>query len=203
MQRNISVYGAERDAAAAIINWRFTAKDARAKLRRLHPDTSTFTRRWPLSEVHRKMEGAQGSPASTGGCVAGRPKPSWGAWTSKSVSASRARQPHRMTLPPKILGVRQLPRGRLTQTIAMRWSVNFPAGIAWGSWFRFEGHLLAAGGPGLRLQRPRRRKSLAVLVFSTANSRRKTVSDTRSSGSILPSSTKCRIAAADFSKLRT
>ena len=109
LQRNISVYGAERDAAAAIINWRFTAKDARAKLPRLHPDTSTFTRRWPLSEVHRKMEGAQGSPASTGGCVAGRPKPSWGAWTSKSVSASRARQPHRMTLPPKILAFASSP----------------------------------------------------------------------------------------------
>ena len=109
LQRNISVYGAERDAAAAIINWRFTAKDARAKLRRLHPDTSAFTRRWPLSEVHRKLERAQGSPASTGGCVAGRPKPSWGAWTSKSVSASRARQPHRMTLPPKILAFASSP----------------------------------------------------------------------------------------------
>ena len=28
LQRNISVYEAERNAAAATINWRFTAKDA-------------------------------------------------------------------------------------------------------------------------------------------------------------------------------
>ena len=43
LQRNISVYEAERNAAAATINWRFTAKDARAKLRRLYPDTSALT----------------------------------------------------------------------------------------------------------------------------------------------------------------
>ena len=43
LQRNISVYEAERNAAAATINWRFTAKDARTKLRRLYPDTSALT----------------------------------------------------------------------------------------------------------------------------------------------------------------
>ncbi len=43
LQWNISVYEAERNAAAATINWRFTAKDARAKLRRLYPHTSTLT----------------------------------------------------------------------------------------------------------------------------------------------------------------
>ncbi len=43
LQRNISVYEAERNAAAATINWRFTAKDARSKLRRLYPDTSALT----------------------------------------------------------------------------------------------------------------------------------------------------------------
>ena len=43
LQRNISAFGAERNAAAATINWRFTAKDARAKLRRLYPGISTLT----------------------------------------------------------------------------------------------------------------------------------------------------------------
>ena len=43
LQRNISVYEAERNATAATINWRFTAKDARTKLRRLYPDTSALT----------------------------------------------------------------------------------------------------------------------------------------------------------------
>ena len=43
LQRNISVYEAERNAAAATIIWRFTTKDARAKLRRLYPDTSALT----------------------------------------------------------------------------------------------------------------------------------------------------------------
>ena len=33
----------ERNAAAAPINWRFTTKNARAKLRRLYPDTSALT----------------------------------------------------------------------------------------------------------------------------------------------------------------
>ena len=42
LQRNISIYEAERNAAAATVNWRFTAKDAGAKLRRLYPDTSAL-----------------------------------------------------------------------------------------------------------------------------------------------------------------
>ena len=33
----------ERNTAAAPINWRFTINSARAKLRRLYPDTSTLT----------------------------------------------------------------------------------------------------------------------------------------------------------------
>ena len=33
----------ERNTAAATINRRFTAKDARTKLRRLYPDTSALT----------------------------------------------------------------------------------------------------------------------------------------------------------------
>ena len=44
LQRSIRVYEAERNEAAATINWRFTTKDARTKLRRLYPDTSTLTR---------------------------------------------------------------------------------------------------------------------------------------------------------------
>ena len=43
LQRSIRVYGAERNEAAAAINWRFTTKDARAKLRRVYPDTSALT----------------------------------------------------------------------------------------------------------------------------------------------------------------
>ena len=43
LQNNISVYKAERNAAAATINWRFTTKDARSTLRRLYPDTSGLT----------------------------------------------------------------------------------------------------------------------------------------------------------------
>ncbi len=43
LQKSISIYEAERNAAAATINWRFTTKDARAKLRRLYPDTSALT----------------------------------------------------------------------------------------------------------------------------------------------------------------
>ena len=42
LERNISIYEAERSAVAAIVNWRFTAKDAGAKLRRLYPDTSAL-----------------------------------------------------------------------------------------------------------------------------------------------------------------
>ena len=39
LQKSISVYEEERNAAAATINWRFTTKDARAKLCRLYPET--------------------------------------------------------------------------------------------------------------------------------------------------------------------
>ena len=42
LQRNISVYERDRNAAAATINWRFTSKDARAKLRHLYPDASAL-----------------------------------------------------------------------------------------------------------------------------------------------------------------
>ena len=43
LHKNISAYEAERNAAGATINWRFTTKDARATLRRLYPDTSALT----------------------------------------------------------------------------------------------------------------------------------------------------------------
>ena len=43
LQQCISVYEEERNEAGATINWRFTTKDARAKLRRVYPDTSTLT----------------------------------------------------------------------------------------------------------------------------------------------------------------
>ena len=43
LQNSVSIYEAERKAAAATINWRFTDKDARAKLSRLYPDTSALT----------------------------------------------------------------------------------------------------------------------------------------------------------------
>ena len=43
LHKNISAYEAERNAARATINRRFTTKDARAKLRRLYPDTSALT----------------------------------------------------------------------------------------------------------------------------------------------------------------
>ncbi len=39
LQKSISAYEAERNQPAAAINWRFTTKDARAKLRRLYPDS--------------------------------------------------------------------------------------------------------------------------------------------------------------------
>ena len=64
LQGSISAYGAARNATAATVNWRFTA---RAKLRRLYLDTSTFTQYWPPSEVHRKLGSTQGSPPSPGG----------------------------------------------------------------------------------------------------------------------------------------
>ena len=44
LQGNISTYEAERNAAAATFNCRFTAKNARAKLRRLYPHTSALNR---------------------------------------------------------------------------------------------------------------------------------------------------------------
>ena len=43
LQRNISAYEAQRNTAGSTINWRFTAQDARAKMRRLYPDISTLT----------------------------------------------------------------------------------------------------------------------------------------------------------------
>ena len=43
LHKNISTYEAERNAASATINWRFSTKDARTKLRRLYPDTSALT----------------------------------------------------------------------------------------------------------------------------------------------------------------
>ena len=43
LQKSISAYEAERNGAAATINWRFTAQNARTKLRRLYPDTSALT----------------------------------------------------------------------------------------------------------------------------------------------------------------
>ena len=43
LHKNISAYEGGRNAAAATINWRFTTKDARTKLRRLYPETSTLT----------------------------------------------------------------------------------------------------------------------------------------------------------------
>ena len=43
LQKSISAYEAERNGAAATINWRFTARNARTELRRLYPDTSALT----------------------------------------------------------------------------------------------------------------------------------------------------------------
>ena len=37
LERNISAFEAERSEAGATINWRFTTKDARTKMRRLYP----------------------------------------------------------------------------------------------------------------------------------------------------------------------
>ena len=42
LQRTIGAYETERNTTGAIINWRFTAKHARAKLRRLYPCHSSF-----------------------------------------------------------------------------------------------------------------------------------------------------------------
>ena len=43
LQRNISACEAERNEARATINWRFTTKQARAKMCRLYPDTPALT----------------------------------------------------------------------------------------------------------------------------------------------------------------
>ena len=43
LQRNVSTCEAERNKARTTINWRFTTQDARTKMRRLYPDTSTLT----------------------------------------------------------------------------------------------------------------------------------------------------------------
>ena len=43
LQRNISACEAERNYARATINWRFTTKQARTKMRRLYPDTPALT----------------------------------------------------------------------------------------------------------------------------------------------------------------
>ena len=42
LQRNIGACEAERNEAAAAINWRFSTQDARTKMRRLYPDTSAL-----------------------------------------------------------------------------------------------------------------------------------------------------------------
>ena len=42
LRNNINAYEAERNEAGATINWRFTVQSARAKMRRLYPDTSTL-----------------------------------------------------------------------------------------------------------------------------------------------------------------
>ena len=43
LRKNISACEGKRNAVRSTINWRFTTKDARAKLRRLYPDTSALT----------------------------------------------------------------------------------------------------------------------------------------------------------------
>ena len=43
LEQAVNACVSERNAAAAPINWRFNIKNARAKLRRLYPDTSTLT----------------------------------------------------------------------------------------------------------------------------------------------------------------
>ena len=56
LQKNITINEAERNAAAASINWRFTTKDARARLRRLHPDTSALTQCWRRPGILRNFD---------------------------------------------------------------------------------------------------------------------------------------------------
>ena len=43
LERAVNACISDRNAAAAPINWRFTTKKARTKLRRLYPDTTTLT----------------------------------------------------------------------------------------------------------------------------------------------------------------
>jgi len=43
LERAVNACVSERNAVAAPINWRFTTKKARTKLRRLYPDTTTLT----------------------------------------------------------------------------------------------------------------------------------------------------------------
>ena len=43
LERSVNACISERNAVAAPINWRFTTKKARTKLRRLYPDTTTLT----------------------------------------------------------------------------------------------------------------------------------------------------------------
>ena len=40
LERSVSAYEAERNAAGATINWRFSNQDARTKLQRLYPFNS-------------------------------------------------------------------------------------------------------------------------------------------------------------------
>ena len=43
LEKAVNACVLERNATAAPINWRFTIRNARAKLRRLYPDTSALT----------------------------------------------------------------------------------------------------------------------------------------------------------------
>ena len=43
LEKAVTANVSERNAAAAPINWRFTTRKARTKLRRLYPDTTTLT----------------------------------------------------------------------------------------------------------------------------------------------------------------
>ena len=43
LEKAVNACVSERNSMAATINWRFTTKQARTKLRRLYPDTSTLT----------------------------------------------------------------------------------------------------------------------------------------------------------------
>ena len=43
LERAVNANVSERNAVASPINWRFTTRKARTKLRRLYPDTATLT----------------------------------------------------------------------------------------------------------------------------------------------------------------